>query len=430
MSALMVLMGVTTLFLDETFAESKPEIGADSAFVVSASTGQTVYRLHTDRKLSPGGFTKIMAAMVVLDRMHDRAELRNRITVTRDVASKGKLFKKGDQITVRDLLAAMLVADSDEAAVALAVYSAENVPAFVEAMNTKAQELELENTHYTTVTGKYDTLQYTTTEDMGYLVQAAFKYSLIEKYLTTETCATTAVGKTASKTLRHSDTFRYSGLVAAKAVESGTSKHSVNSFAYAERDGMKLISVIFGTTAKDKDAQQKQLLDYSYGKVARHAVRKAGAKVGKIKIRHGASTRVPVYTKSKAYAYVPKEGSDSLIRTQTIIYDKLEAPVKAGTKAGELQVYVADELTGTVDLVVKEDVKTGWFPSYLYISNGLTILIAAVLLCLLYFVLRIRRIRRRKRLLAERRRKQKIREIALREYEIEEDRKRRNWTYR
>ena len=72
----------------------------------------------------------------------------------------------------------MLVADSDEAAVALAVYSAENVPAFVEAMNTKAQELELENTHYTTVTGKYDTLQYTTTEDMGYLVQAAFKYSL------------------------------------------------------------------------------------------------------------------------------------------------------------------------------------------------------------------------------------------------------------
>ena len=83
-----------------------------------------------------------------------------------------------------------------------------------------------------------------------------------------------------------------------------------------------------------------------------------------------------------------------------------------------------------MDLVVKEDVKTGWFPSYLYISNGLTILIAVVLLCLLYFVLRIRRIRRRKRLLAERRRKQKIREIALREYEIEEDRKRRNWTYR
>ena len=252
MSALMVLIGVTTLFLDETFAESKPEIGADSAFVVSASTGQTVYRLHTDRKLSPGGFTKIMAAMVVLDRMHDRAELRNRITVTRDVASKGKLFKKGDQITVRDLLAAMLVADSDEAAVALAVYSAENVPAFVEAMNTKAQELELENTHYTTVTGKYDTLQYTTTEDMGYLVQAAFKYSLIEKYLTTEACTTTAVGKTASKTLRHSDTFRYSGLVATKAVESGTSKHSVNSFAYAEQDGMKLISVILEPLLKKR----------------------------------------------------------------------------------------------------------------------------------------------------------------------------------
>lgn len=430
LSMLMALMGVATLFMQETYAESEPDIQADSALVVSASTGEVVYSLHSDRKLPMGGLAKIMAAMVVIDRMHDGSEFKNRITITADVASKGKLFQKGEKVSVRDLMAAMLIENSDEAAVALAVYSADTVSAFVDAMNAKAQEMDLEGTHYTTVSGKYDALQYTTVPDTATLIQKALRYRTISKYLNTENQQITVESsKSRNLDLKRNETFRYSGLETGYTVNSGTSSKHKNSFALADRDGMQLFVVIFGTTDKKVDSNRKGLLDYGYQHVTRHVIVKADKQVGKIKVRHGSVTRVPVYTKSKGYVYVPKEGSDSLIRTQTVIDDHLNAPLKAGDKAGEYRIYVADELTGTVDLIVKEDVETGWFPSYAYISNGMTILVDVILLCILVLIIRVRNIKRRKRKLAEKRRRQQIREIAMREYEIEQDRKRRNWTY-
>ena len=430
MSMLMVLTGVTTLFIPETYAESEPTVQADSALVVSASTGEVVYNLHSDRKLPMGGLAKIMAAMVVIDRMHDSSEFRNRITITADVASKGALFKKGEKVSVRDLMAAMLMENSDEAAVALAIYSADTVSNFVDAMNAKAQEMDLEGTHYTTVSGKYDTLQYTTVPDTATLIQKALRYRTISKYLNEENRQITVEGsKTGSLTLERKESFRYSGLETTYAVSTGAASSHKNSFALADRDGMKLLVVLFGMKDKKLNPDQKQLLDYGYQHVTRHVIVKADKQVGKIKVRHGDVTRVPVYTKSKGYVYVPKEGSDSLIRTQTVIDDHLNAPLKAGDKAGEFRIYVADELTGTVDLIVKDDVKTGWFPSYAYISNGMTILIGVILLGIILLIVRIHNIKRRRRKLAEKRRREKIREIALREYEIEQDRKRRNWTY-
>jgi hypothetical protein len=84
---------------------------------------------------------------------------------------------------------------------------------------------------------------------------------------------------------------------------------------------------------------------------------------------------------------------------------------------------------GGVDIIVEKDVKVGWLPSYIYVSNKATIIIGIVLLILLMgfsyiIILRKRNIKRRRALRAK-----KIREMALKTMEMEEDRKRRNWTY-
>ncbi len=426
LSVLIALTGVTTLFIREVFAESKPAISADSAIVVSASTGEVVYTLHEDRKLSQGGFVKYMVAMVAIDQMHDSSEYDNKIKITDKVDSLGKLFNKGEKVTVRDLMASLIIQDSDEAALALAIYSSGNRGKFIKAMNSKAQELGLLNTHYTNVTGKEATLQYSTAEDTAMLMQQAMKYSFIKKYMAKDAYAMESTDvKTTS--LHRKDTLQCTGLTFSAQLQS-SSGGRYNSFAVADREGMKLIAIVFGDGTGKNDVR-KTLLEYGYRNVTYQSIVKKGKAVGKIKIRHGAKTRVSVYTESKGYVYVPKEGSDSLIRTETVIYDKLKAPVKAGTKAGEYQIYVADQLTGTVDLVVKEDVAVGWFPSYIYISNTMSIIILVVVLLILALIIRILQIRRRNRLRRERRRQQRIREIALKEYEREQDRKRRNWTY-
>ena len=157
---------------------------------------------------------------------------------------------------------------------------------------------------------------------------------------------------------------------------------------------------------------------------------KKDVKIGKVRIKHGAKTRLAAYTSGKGYVYIPPEGSDSLVKTESVIFDNVEAPIKAGDKVGEYRIYVADELTGTVDLVVKEDVSLGWLPSYIYISNTMTVIICVILLIIVLLIVRAGNIKRRRKRMRARKHKEKIREIARQRLEIEEDRKRRNWNYK
>ena len=79
--------------------------------------------------------------------------------------------------------------------------------------------------------------------------------------------------------------------------------------------------------------------------------------------------------------------------------------------------------------MTNEDINTGWFPSYIYISNAAFVGIAAAAAALLFLFIRGRIRRAKRRRIKERQRQAKIRELAMKQKAIEEDRARRNWTY-
>jgi len=133
--------------------------------------------------------------------------------------------------------------------------------------------------------------------------------------------------------------------------------------------------------------------------------------------------------KNKGYVYLPKGASEELIETVTVIDKNLTAPVTKGEVVGRYNIYIGNELVGGVDLMVNEDVKVGWFPSYIYISNRASIIAGIVALFILMgisYIINLRRINLKKK---RERRAAKIKEMAIKSMEMEEDRKRRNWTY-
>lgn len=150
---------------------------------------------------------------------------------------------------------------------------------------------------------------------------------------------------------------------------------------------------------------------------------------GKVRIKHGAKTRLEAYTAEVGYAYLPKEASESLITKQVVMRSDVEAPVKAGTVVGSLQIYVADELVNTVDLIIKEDVEAGWFTSYLGISNMAAVIIAAAAAVLLLLYIWICALRARARRRRKRQRQQRIMEIAMEEMRREQEHRERDWRF-
>ena len=425
--------------LDYTRTASMPEVSSSSYIVMSGSTSEVVIKHHAQRKMSPGRMTMLMTAMVVLDNMYNDRELENTVEITDKIAEYGTSFKVGESVKVGDLLSAMLVGGSEEAAEALSRYSASKRKIFIKMMNSKAMELGLMDTQFANPTGEYSTKQYSTAADCAVIAQAAIRYQKIQKifelpsveFEVTSKDVSRAVGFRSTNPLlvadRPSTLYKYTkgGISGALGAPVKASQFA----GIATVDDMQLIVILMDSKA-DKLAQEaKGLLEYGDTKVTKNVIVEANTKVGTVRIKGGQETKAAVYTATKGFAYVPPEGSEDLISKEVYVYNDLVAPVKDGDKVGEYKIYVADELKGTVDLIVKKNISTGWFPSQYYISNRQTVIICVVLALILLLVARILYVRWRKRKMREARRERKLQEIALQQLEIDEDRKRRNWTY-
>ena len=121
-----------------------------SAIVIDATSGQVLFEDRADVQNPPASVTKLMTFFIVEEKLK-RGELKldTPVTVTAEASHTGGsrvwLVDK-EQITVEELLYALMVKSANDAAVALADHISGSKEAFVDLMNLKAQELGLRNT--------------------------------------------------------------------------------------------------------------------------------------------------------------------------------------------------------------------------------------------------------------------------------------------
>jgi hypothetical protein len=295
------------------------------------------------------------------------------------------------------------------------------------------------DTQFDNPSGAYSTKQYASAHDCAVIMQGAMRYQLIKDALMLRN--TTAIAKTKKDSRKVLFKSTNPLLVSQKPSEvykftkggiSGTMGSPVNGTQYAgvaTVDDMQLIVVLMNSKESKIAYEAKGLLVYGDTKVTKNTIVQANKKVGSVRVRGGASTRAAVYTETNGFVYVPPEGTSSLVDTQVIIYNDVEAPLREGDKVGEFRIYVADELKGTVDLVIKKDIKKGWPPSQIYISNRAVIIAGAIVLLLLLAKLRIRQINKKRAKRREAMRQRRIRELAREQLVVDEDRRKRNWTF-
>ena len=158
-------------------------IEAPSAILMDNDTGKILYEKSAYEKREPASTTKIMTAMLTLE----HCKLDEVATVTseaiKDVPSgySSDLLKMGEELTVEDLLYALLVKSSNEAANVLAIHIAGSVESFATMMNTKANQLGCKNTHFVNPNGVHDEDHYTTAYDLAIMTREAMKNNTLDK---------------------------------------------------------------------------------------------------------------------------------------------------------------------------------------------------------------------------------------------------------
>lgn len=251
-----------------------PDLVANAAIVIDASTGQVLYEKNAQEKKYPASITKIITTIIALEHNVDFNEF---ITISEnavwDVERDSTLIglDVGEKVTVGDLVYATMVRSANECAYALAEHVAGDKASFAKLMNEKAAEIGCENTHFVTPNGLHDDDHYTTAYDMALITKYALQndtFRQIAGTLSYTVPATNLADETrplwnGNKMINPAEPYYYEYCEGGKT--GYTSKANNTLVTFAKKDGLELICVVLDCDgAKYAYSDTKALYNYCY----------------------------------------------------------------------------------------------------------------------------------------------------------------------
>ena len=242
-------------------ADEMPSVSAQSAILIDALSGTVLFEKQADEVLPMASTTKIMTALVALE----TSPLDTVITVDpRAVGVEGSSIyvTEGEQLTLEQLLYALLLESANDAATAIAIGIAGSVETFADLMNEKAAALELENTHFQNPHGLDHASHHTTARELAMISAEALKNPTFYTIVSTRKTTIPHDGTDGVRLLiNHNRLLReYDGAI---GVKTGFTKRSGRCLvSAAQRNGATLIAVTLN--APDDWRDHTTLLDYGF----------------------------------------------------------------------------------------------------------------------------------------------------------------------
>ena len=341
-----------------------PKLPADAYFLMDATTGQVLVDHNGDLALPPASLTKIMTSYVLAEEVEaGRASLDDMITVSRKAWSQNPTFngsslmwiEPGKQVSLADLERGIVISSGNDASVAVAEHLAGTEASFVDVMNQLALELGLTNTIFRNPHGLPHPEHRSTARDLAKLSVALIN-SYPEHY---------KIYKERSFTYNGIKQFNRNSLLRSDSTVDGlktgyTSEAGYGLVASAQRDDMRLVSVVLGSAStRSRTSESSSLLNYGFRFFQNLRPLSAEVTLVEPKVWKGAADSVYAGVLKSIVLTVPRERSAADIEIFTD--EQLEAPLLRGDEIGMVRVVRGGELIYETPLVVLEDVPSGGF---------------------------------------------------------------------
>ncbi len=231
-----------------------------AAYLVKVD-GREVWARNADAPLPPASLTKMMTALLVLE----RADLRSVATVSREASRETGTrlgLAPGDRMPVIDLLAATLLGSANDACHALAEHVAGSEARFVDLMNARAREAGLRGTRFANACGHDAPGMRSTARDLARLAEMAMGNPVFAKMAGLEDgwIATADAGKKFSLKNKNLLIGRYRGAIGVKTGFTGSAGKCL--VALAERGGKRVLLVLLN--APDRWWKAEEILDAAF----------------------------------------------------------------------------------------------------------------------------------------------------------------------
>lgn len=356
-------------------SEKQLDIKARAAILVDADTGVVLYEKNADEVLYPASITKIMTALLGCE-YGDEGRYDETITHSENAingigygsSTMGMLI--GEQISLEDCLYGIIMCSANEACMALAEHISGSVDGFVSMMNERAADLGCTNTHFANPHGFHDPDHYTTARDMSIITREAIKnekFSEIWGTMLRTLPPTNLVNEprglvNKAKILDDESQYYYPYI---KGAKTGFHDEALNTLVtYAEKDGAKLISVVMkdmGAPFAYSDA--KLLFDYGftqYSKASLYDGSGFSAEIPVVQTYNGREYSLGSITaaiEGNFETMVPTPINKDNITAESVLEEKLEAPVAIGDIVGTLKLSYEGTQMGEMDIVASTSIE-------------------------------------------------------------------------
>lgn len=375
---LLLALTVSLWTMPHAAALEDPNILAKAALLVDAKTGSIVYAKNEHQELYPASLTKIMTALLTLEAI-DQGKLSMDQEITASPSATEGLsaddstagIRAGEIMTVRNLMYCMLVVSANEACNILAEAVSGSVESFVDAMNTRAQELGCENTHFANTNGLHDPQHYTSAWDLYLITRAAMEHEDFMTICDTSNVIIPATNMSEERnywTTNHLlSTWRVFGYrnTEAHGIKTGfTSDAGHCLVSSATRGSLQFISVILGAERVEENgvgnirsfSETTRLFNYGFDNFSYQTVLDSAVPIKEIPVTLSRVDHVTVRPSAEAKVLLPNDLKPEDLKRTVVVEEPVEAPIVEGQKLGTLELSHDGTVYASVDLLAMHDV--------------------------------------------------------------------------
>jgi D-alanyl-D-alanine carboxypeptidase (penicillin-binding protein 5/6) len=337
-----------------------PVIDTSSHILMDFHSGEEIAAQLPDERVEPASITKLMTSYVVFKEIERGNLSLDDLVLVSEKAWRtpgSRMFIEVDsQVDVETLLQGIIIQSGNDASVALAEHIGGSEDVFASMMNEQARLLGMVNTNYVNATGLPDPDQYTSARDSARLARA-----LIEEF-------PAYYSWYSQREFTYNDIRQHNRnrlLWRDPSVDGLKTGHTETAgyclVTSANRDGMRLISVVMGTDSEEERATASQaLLNYGFRFFETYQLYEAGATLKTEPVWKGQSDEVPLGVEEPLFVTIPRGRYDAL-EARLELAGTLMAPLESGQSVGELIVELDGEAVARRPLRVQQAVDPAGF---------------------------------------------------------------------
>lgn len=337
-----------------------PSLGANSYVLLDFNSGDLLVESNPDMRVEPASITKVMTSYVVFTEVaNGNVKLEDKVNISEAAWRTGgsRMFiEPGMEVTVEQLIKGMVIQSGNDASVALAEHLAGTEDAFAGLMNHYAAQLGMTNSHFMNSTGLPMEDHYTTARDVALLSVALiadfpeFYHWYSEKEYSFNNIR---------QHNRNNLLWRDPAVDGLKTGHTEAAGYCLA--ASAKRDGMRLISVVLGSSSETARVSESQsLLNYGFRFFETVQLYKAGQELAQGRVWKGETEQIRLGISDDLFVTIPRGRYDDL-DAHVEMRPELIAPINEGEMVGEISIRLEDGEVANRGLVALESIPEAGF---------------------------------------------------------------------